>query len=306
MRIVSLLPSATEIVCALGLRDRLVGVSHDCDWPPGLRDEVAVVTQAAVHEGMSSLEIDQTVKALTAQGLSVYELDVEKLQSLKPDLILTQALCEVCAPSYEAVERAVRVLGEKPLIVSLEPCTLDEVFETIRAVGEATGALERAERLISALRARVERVRERTDALALEERPRVLALEWLDPLYVGGHWVPELIELAGGEPPNPAGEPSYEIDWPDVERFNPDVIVLMPCGFSVERALEELDVLRDYEGWEELRAVKNGEVYLTHGSYYFNRPGPRLVTGLEILAKILHPERFRDVKIPKGSLRRVP
>lgn len=303
MRIVSLLPSATEIVCALGLRDRLVGISHDCDWPPDLAREKAILTQAAVHEGMSSAEIDETVKAFTHRGLSVYRLDLEKLRELRPDLILTQELCGVCAPSSAEVREAVKILNTEPRILSLEPTRLEEILETIRAVGEATNTQERAEELIQELRARIDRVRSRTEAR--ERRPRTLALEWLEPLYVGGHWVPELIELAGGEPPNPPGEPSYEIDWEAVEVFDPEVIVLMPCGFSPERALSELDLLFEYEDWEELRAVKDGEVYLVHGSYYFNRPGPRIVVGLEILAKILHPDLFEDVAIPEDAVIRV-
>lgn len=303
LRIVSLLPSATEIVCALGLRDSLVGISHDCDWPPDLARETAVLTQAAVHEGMSSAEIDQTVKELTHRGLSVYHLDPEKLRELQPDLVLTQELCEVCAPSFTEVREAVKVLDAEPRIVSLEPTDLEGIWETIRAVGEATGTEARAARLEEELRERIERVRSRTEAL--ERCPRTLALEWLDPLYAAGHWVPEMIELAGGQPLSPPGEPSYEITWEDVEVFDPEVIVLLPCGFSPERALSELDVLFEYEGWEELRAVKAGEVYVVHGSYYFNRPGPRIVIGLEILARILHPELFADVDLPEDAAIRV-
>ncbi len=303
MRIVSLLPSATEIVCALGLRDRLVGISHDCDWPPDLAREVPVLTDPAVHEGMSSAEIDQTVKERTHQGLSVYHLDAEKLRELRPDLILTQELCEVCAPSFADVREAVRLLDLEPRILSLEPTDFERILETIRAVGEAAGAEERAEALIRELRGRIERVRSRTESL--ERCPRTLALEWLEPLYVAGHWVPEMIEWAGGQSVSPPGEPSYEIAWEDVEVFDPEVIVLMPCGFSPERTLSELDVLWEYEDWEELRAVKDGEVYVVHGSYYFNRPGPRVVIGLEILAKILHPELFPDVEVPEDSVIRV-
>jgi iron complex transport system substrate-binding protein len=303
MRIVSLLPAATEIVCALGLRGELVGISHDCDWPPGIREEKEIVSEAAVHEGMSSAEIDQTAKELLHQGLSVYHLDTEKLRALKPDLILTQKLCEVCAPSFTDVQKAAEILDKEPEIISLEPANLDEIWDTIRLVGEVTGRISHAHRLIAKLRKRIERVRARTEAL--ERHPRTLALEWLEPLYVGGHWVPEVIELAGGEAMNPPGEPSYEITWDDVETFDPEVIVLMVCGFSPERTLEEIDLLLEYEGWEELRAVKNGDVYVVHGSHYFNRPGPRVVIGLEILAKILHPGLFPDIRVPKGAIMRL-
>jgi len=303
MKIVSLLPAATEILCALGLREQLVGISDDCDWPPELRDEKVVLTEALVHEGMSSLEIDRTVKELVHRGLGVSRLDAEKLQELEPDVIFTQELCGVCAPSLSEVRSAAEALDPPPQIISLEPTRLEEILGDIQRVGEATGRESRARRLIDRLERRIERVRSRTEAI--DERPRTLAIEWLEPLYVAGHWVPELIELAGGEPMNPAGEPSYEISWEDIEVFDPEVMVVMACGFSPERTLEEIDLLTDYEDWEELRAVKNGEVYLVDGSHYFNRPGPRIVVGLEILAKILHPELFPELRIPKGSMRRL-
>ncbi len=303
MRIVSLLPSAAEIVCALGLRDELVGISHDCNWPPGLQNEKVILTEAAVHSGMSSAEIDQVVKELIHNGLSVYQLDAEKLRELKPDLILPQELCGICAPSFAEVQKAAKILDAASKIVSLEPTCLDDILDNILLVGELTGREEQAHELVSKLQERIERVRSRTEFL--EGRPRVLAIEWLEPLYVGGHWVPELIELAGGEPLNPGGEPSYEITWEDVEIFDPEVIVLMPCGFSPERTLEEISLLTEHENWEELRAVKNDEVYVVHGSHYFNRPGPRIVIGLEILAKILHSELFPDIKVPRGSMMRL-
>jgi len=300
MRIVSLLPAATEIVCALGLRRELVGISRDCDWPPGIRDEKEIVSEAVIHQGMSSAEIDQTVKELLHQGLSVYQLDTDKLRELKPDLILTQELCGVCAPALTEVKKAAKILDSEPKIVSLEPTNLDEIMETIESVGEVTGRLSQAHTLVTKVRRRIERVR--AHAEPVERRPRTLAIEWLEPLYVGGHWVPEMIELAGGEAMNPPGAPSYEISWEDVEVFDPEVIVLMPCGFSPERTLKEIDLLLEYEGWGDLRAVKDGEVYLVDSSHYFNRPGPRIAVGVEILAKILHPELFEDIEIPKGSM----
>ncbi len=299
MRIVSLLPSATEIVCELGLIDELMGISHDCDWPPEVQKK-PVLSRAAITQDMSSAEIDRMVRQLVHSGLSVYHLDVERLRELQPNLILTQELCEVCAPSFSEVTKAAKILDVEPKIISLEPTRLNEILENIKLVGQLTHREKQAQKLITKLRKRIERVRQRTEDL--EDRPRVAALEWLDPLFIAGHWVPEMIELAGGESLSEAGEPSYEIGWEDIVRFDPDILVLMPCGFTPEHTTQELDLLVSYEGWEELRAVKNGQVYIVHGSYYFNRPGPRIVVGLEILAKLTHPEAFRDLELPQGSV----
>jgi len=299
VRIVSLLPSATEIVCALGLKDELVGVSHNCDWPPDIQEEKAVVSEAVVSEDLTSAEIDKIVRERRNMGLSVCQLDVELLRELRPDLILTPESCEVCAPPLREVERAVSTLESRPQIVSLEPRCLEEILEGIELIGHLAGREAQADKLITQLKERIDRVGLRAEAV--ERRPRTLAVEWLEPLYVSGHWVAELIELAGGEPLGEVGEPSYEVSWEDVELFDPEVIVLMSCGFTPERTFRELDIIISYENWQELKAVKDQRVYVTYGSHYFNRPGPRVIVGLEILAKLLHPELFRDVEIPPGS-----
>ncbi len=300
MNIVSLLPSATEIVCALGLDDQLVGVSHDCDWPPEVDEDRAVLSAAVVTGEQPSREIDQTVRDRLHQGLSVYHLDDELLAKLEPDLILTQELCEVCAPSFDEVRQAARVLHGDVDIVSLEPASLEDVLDTIRVVGDATGRVERADDLIEQLRTRIDRVRER--ASLASDRPRTLAIEWLEPPFVGGHWVPEMIELAGGEAMNGPGEPSEEIAWADVARFDPEVIAVMPCGFAPERTAEELDLLIEHDLWPDLKAVKGDRVHVVHGSFYFNRPGPRLVDGVEILASLIHPDEFGDLELPGDAV----
>lgn len=299
MRIVTLLPSATEIVYALGLGKGLVGVSHDCDYPPEVREK-PVLSQSVVTSELASREIDKAVKQRIHSGLSVYHIDAELLQRLKPDLILTQELCEVCAPSYSEVLEAAKILEAAPKIVSLEPKRLADILENIRLVGEMTGTQPRAEALIAELQARIDKVAEL--AGEAESRPRVFCMEWLKPVYCAGHWVPEMVELAGGEDwLGEAGEPSYEIAWEEILRYEPDIIVLMPCGFHPERTLEEIDVVLEREGWEELPAVKNDRVFIVDGSSYFNRPGPRIVTGLEILAQTIHPEIFSDLA-PPGSI----
>ncbi len=300
MNIVSLLPSATEIVCELGLEAQLVGVSHDCDWPPEVQEDRAVLSAAVVTGDQPSGAIDEMVRDRLHQGLSVYHLDDELLERLDPDLILTQELCEVCAPSFDEVQQAARRLRDEAELVSLEPTTMNDVLATIRVVGEATGQLERAEALIHALQARIDRVRER--AVTTTDAPRTLAIEWLDPLFVGGHWVPEMIEAAGGEAMNASGDPSEEIDWADVARFDPEVIVIMPCGFDPHRTADELDLLLEHELWPDLTAVKSGRVHVVHGSFYFNRPGPRLVHGLEILASLIHPDDFADLELAHDAV----
>ncbi len=290
MRIVTLLPSATEIVYELGLGDSVVGVSHDCDWPPEVLKKPKL-SQAVVHSEMPSAEIDQIVRERIHSGLSVYHIDAELLQKLEPDIILTQELCEVCAPSFDDVRHAVKLLHSHPKIVSLEPHTLEDIFENILTVGEVTGRTAQAQKVVTQLRRRVARVRAKTERLT--ERPTVCCIEWLEPIMIAGHWVPQMVEYAGGEDwLGEIGEPSYSVEWSEVREYNPDILVLMPCGFSIERTLREMDLLTEREGWEELSAVKNDQVFIVEASAYFNRPGPRIVTGLEILAEIIHPEIF--------------
>ncbi|HZU05807.1 MAG TPA: cobalamin-binding protein [Chloroflexota bacterium] len=290
MRIVSLLPSATEIAFALGLGDHVVAVSHECDYPPEARQRPAV-TRSPLHDHrLPTAEIARRAQQQLAEAGTLYQLDLERLRALAPDLILTQELCAVCAASRAEVERAVRVLGTAPRVLSLEPNTLDDVLETIRVVGEATGQQARAEALVRELRARIERVRAATTDVPV--RPRVVCLEWTDPPWVAGHWVPEMVTLAGGHDVlGVAGKPSVPIDPAAIPAAAPEVVVLMPCGFDLARTLAERDVVRRLPGWETLPAVQAGRVYAVDGSSYFNRPGPRLVDGLELLAHLLHPER---------------
>lgn len=301
MRIVSLLPSATEIAYALGLGDQVVGVSHDCDWPPEVLKKPKL-SEASVHIEMSSLEIDQIVRERLHNGMSVYHIDAEELQRLEPDLILTQELCAVCAPSFDDVREAVRILEGKTTIISLEPRDLEEIFENILTVGEATGRAQRAQMVVAELRERVAQIREQTEALAA--CPKVCCIEWLAPLMIAGHWVPQMVEYAGGEDwLGETGEPSRYVEWEEIQAYDPAVLVVMACGFSIARTLQEIELLEELPGWEELRAVKNDRVFAVEGAAYFNRPGPRVVTGLEILAEIIHPEIFRGLA-PKGAMMR--
>lgn len=301
MRIVSLLPSATEIVCALGLTDSLVGISHDCDYPREISG-TAVLSEAIVTTDLPSGVIDATIRGHIHKGKSVYHLDERQLTSLLPDLILTQELCAVCAPSYTLVKQAARLLEAQTRLVSLEPESLAGILDNILLVGDLTGRAAEATALVDQLRARIERVRE---AVTGRSRPRVACIEWLDPLFVAGHWVPEMVALAGGmDVLGRGGEPSFVVPWQTIIDSEPDVIVLMPCGFTVPRTRQEVYLLTERKGWSDVRAVHTGQVYLTDASAYFNRPGPRIVTGVEILARILHPQ-VASAHLPAESYERL-
>ncbi len=303
MRIVSLVPSATEIVAGLGLAGALVGISADCDFPPAIRG-APVLSEAVVAPGASSPAIDRRIRTHLHSGRSVYHLDAAQLAALRPDLILTQELCRVCAPSHTAVARAARRLDVETRIVSLEPRGLDDILDNIRLVGDLTGTSGRAAALAADLRRRIDAVASRA-AQAGSGRPRVACIEWLDPIYVGGHWIPEMVALAGGR--DVLGAPrraSRAAAWEEVRAGRPDVLVLMPCGFDIARTRTELGRLTGRPGWDDLPAVRARRVYLVDASAYFNRPGPRIVVGLEVLAALLHPGAFPD-ELPPGAAERL-
>lgn len=290
-RIVSLLPSATEIVAALGFAENLVGRSHECDFPPGVANlPVCSSTKIPVH-GTSS-EIDQRVKQIVAEGLSVYRVDADRLRKLQPDLILTQTQCAVCAVTPRDLEQALCTwTGVQPQILSLEPNNLDDVWNDFRRVGETLRVARRAEQLIDALTKRLAVIREK--ARVLPSRPTVAAIEWLGPLMAGGNWMPELIEIAGGRSlfAKP-GEHSPWLDWASLIEADPEVILLLPCGFKISQTVADLNLLTKNPAWPNLRAVGQKQVYLIDGHHFFNRPGPRLVESAEIVAEILHPGGF--------------
>ena len=291
MRIVSLLPSSTEIVCALGLEDALVGITHECDYPPSVAGKPRLTSSHISHETMTSAEIDHAVRSQLDGHGSIYHLDEARLRELKPDLILTQELCEVCAVSYKTVERAARMFDAEVTVVSLEPNTIADIFDNIRTVGRLTGREREADDLIRSLNARRDRIREKT--ASIERRPRTLMLEWLEPPFAPGHWVPEQVAIAGGDHAfGKAGQRSVTTNAEEIVAYSPEVIVLIPCGYYKEDILRQLPKARLPEGWNDLPAVKAGEVWATDATAYFSRPGPRVVEGAEILAKILHPEIF--------------
>lgn len=304
MRIVSLLPSATEIVCGLGLVDDLVGISHECDYPPEVVGKPVVTRNVIDGESLSSREIDDAVRLQQAQGGGVYALDLELLAELEPDLVLTQGLCDVCAVSHSLVRQHVPRLPSKPRVLSLSPQRLADVLSNVKTVGDFTGRTAEARALIAALRTRLDRVALAT--VSAERLPRVFCLEWLDPPWTAGHWVPEMVGLAGGiEGLTTAGVPSRRATWPEIAEYAPEVVVLMPCGFDLERTRREAARAAWPEEWVRLPAVRAGRVWAVSGTDYFNRPGPRLFDGVEVLARIFHPERF-DGSMPPGAAAPIP
>ncbi len=289
MRVVSLLPSLTEIVCALERGSTLVGRSHECDHPRGVH-ALPVCTSPSLDPGASSRSIDDRVKELVRNGLSIYHVDPELLRQLEPDLVLTQDHCEVCAASLDDVERALAEwTGRRPSVVSIGPATLGEVWDSVRTVASALGAERRAETLLAGW---ADRITEIGEAAGRGPRPRVACLEWIDPLMSAGNWIPEMVRIAGGEPLlGTAGTDSPWIDWSELREADPDVLVLFPCGFDMERTRRELGAI-DSGRFGELRAVREGRAWIANGNALFNRPGPRLVESLEVLAEVIRADRF--------------
>jgi iron complex transport system substrate-binding protein len=303
MRICSLLPAATEILYALGLGDDVVAVTHECDAPPEARSKPKVTTSIVDPSIMSSAEIDAAVTASLSGGGATYHVDMEVLRRTRPELNVTQELCAVCAVDGTEVRRAAALLDPPPRIFSIEPSRLADIFSAIRAVGEETGTSNRAEQLAAELELRVMAVRPRMVGV---RRPSVLCLEWLDPAWIAGHWMPEVVDAAGGVGVlGKPGEPSRRATWKEIARADPEIAILMPCGFNVERTLQEIDVLHSIPELASIRAFRTGEVYAVDGSAYFNRPGPRIAEGVELLASILHARRMGARPSPRAA-RRVP
>lgn len=299
---ISLLPAATEIVAALGMLDSLVGVSHECDYPEEVGRKPRV-THCEIHgSDLPSAEIDRWVRDRLRASGTLYTMDEDLVRRLRPDAILTQRLCDVCAVAYGTVAGFAVTLPGPPRVVNLEPSSLTDILRDIRTVGEVLGVPERAEVVVGSLVGRIEAVRERA---ASAPRRRCVLLEWIDPPFCAGHWGPELVEIAGGvDPIGRRGSDSVAVPWDAVVEMAPEVLIVACCGCSVERAFADLPILRSRPGFDRLPAAQRGEVYVADGSAYFSRPGPRIVDSLEILAGILHPEIFRG-RFPERSVLRV-
>jgi iron complex transport system substrate-binding protein len=290
-RIISLLPAATEIVCALGLEQNLVGRSHECDFPESVKS-LPICSEANFADDLSSMEIDIKVKEILTEALSIYTVKREVIKELAPDVVITQAQCEVCAVSLKDVEEALdNYLDKESRIVSLQPNNLDDIFEDIKTVAQALDVTDAGNVLVEDLQERIDIIRHKLKYV--ESRPTVACIEWLEPLMVSGNWIPQVVSTAGGSSVlGEAGKHSPFVKWEDIQQANPDVIVVMPCGFSIERTMKEMNILLALPGFTELSAVKNNRLYITDGNQYFNRPGPRIVDSIEIIAEIVHPKLF--------------
>lgn len=290
-RVVSLIASATEIVCALGRRDWMVGRSHECDYPNTV-ENLPPLTEPKFDVNGTSLQIDERVKGVLELGLSVYRVHADTLKDLRPDVIVTQDQCEVCAASLSDVEEALCDWTDRPAnIVSLKPDGMADIWDNIAEVAAALDCAGDGDALVGSLKARMDAVAAKANAIS--DKPRVACIEWIDPLMAAGNWMPEIVEMAGGVNLfGEAGKHSPYMTWDDLIAADPDVIVVLPCGFGLPRVLEEMEVLRAHPAWAGLKAVKDGRVYATDGNQYFNRPGPRLADSLELLAEILHPAQF--------------
>jgi len=291
VRICSLVPGATEVVAALGLQRDLVGISHECDYPPDLTQTPVMVRPRVESHRLSSAQIDEQVGSLLAEGTGLYELDESRLLAAQPDLIIAQDLCDVCAVTPSQLDRVIRTLSPAPRMVTLNPQRLDDILEDIMVLGRALEREGTGRRFVAELHGRLDAVR--ANVASETVRPRVACLEWLSPLYTAGHWVPDMVDAAGGlDVLGTAGAASRKLDWETLSASAPEVIVLMPCGFTVARTRTELTAVTQHRRWADLPAVRRGAVYLVDALSYFSRPGPRLIDGVEQLAAIFHPARF--------------
>ena len=291
MRIISLIASATEIVCALGFEDSLVGRSHECDYPPEVQ-QLPACSEPKFDIRGTSREIDERVKSIVRESLSVYRIDTAKLKALKPDVIITQDHCEVCAVNIKDVQEAVcDWLGNEVKIVTLRPNALADLWQGIRQVADALGQPQQAEKLISHCQERMSGITQKVENL--HQQQSIVCIEWIEPLMCAGNWVPELVDMAGGKDLlGKPGKHSPWMSWEQLQEADPEFIIVMPCGWDIERTRQEMPVLVKQTGWHQLKAVRQNKVFLTDGNQYFNRPGPRLVESLEILAEIMYPHVF--------------
>lgn len=317
-RIVSFLPSSTEILYEIGAGSQIVGVTHECKYPDDAKRKPRVINSSFDAGKMNSKEIDEKIVELMQSGRDIYVIDDQKLREVKPDLIIAQGICEVCAPFTNEINRATSVLGYKPDILVLDPHDLDDILVSIMDVAERVDRVKEGRKLVVSLQSHIDNIRMRvgrrrrirsgSNSLANNniKQPKVLCIEWIDPFFTAGHWIPQMIEIAGGiNGLSSRGQPSHRIYIDEIIKFNPDKIILMPCGFDIDRTLTEAKTLEINDKWKSLRAVQDNEVYAVNAGAYFSKPGPRTITGLEVLAKIIDPESFGDIEVPIDSLTKI-
>ena len=302
-RIVSFLPSATELIYELGAQEKLQGVTHECHYPEDARQKPQVISSVFDPEKMTSNEIDQITTKLMKNGQDIFKLNEENLLNAKPDLIISQNTCEVCAAHTNQINKAVEILNEKPELYSMDPHNLDEIIQGVVEFAELIGKKEQGQELVKSLKERIQKISNN----AFKDSPKILAIEWIEPFFTAGHWVPEIISLAGGDNQiSKIGEHSRRMKFEEIKKANPDMIILMPCGFDTKRTvLEYENTLKNNSEWNQLSCVKDGNVFAVDANSFFSKPSIRTVTGLEILAKIIHPELFSDVRIPEDSFEQI-
>lgn len=302
-RIVTFLPSATELIYSLGADDKLFGVTHECNYPSGAKNKPRVISSVFDPASMSSKQIDDKICQLMTDGKEIYNLNKENLLSAKPDLIISQNICEVCSAHTEHVKIAIEMLEKKPEVYTMDPHDVDEILASIKDISKMIGKEKEGSELVDSLSKRLEFVKGKT----FEERPKIVAIEWLDPFFTSGHWIPEMIETAGGENLISTKKmPSRKMKLDEIKKANPDIIVMMPCGFDVKRTISEYNsVLANNTDWNELEAVKENSVYAVDANSYFSKPSLRTITGIEVLASIIHPDVFDDLQLPEDSFSKI-
>lgn len=297
-RIVSFLPSATEVLYQIGAGDQIFGVTHECKFPESAKRKPKVINSSFDPAKMNSKEIDNKIVELMQSGRDIYVIDDRILKEAKPDLIVAQGVCEVCSPFTKEIKRAISILDYKPDVLILDPHDLDDILISIMDVAERVGRIKEGRKLIVSLQNRIDSIRIRPK----ENKPKVLCIEWIDPFFTAGHWIPQMVEIAGGiNGLGSYGKPSYRIDMDEIIKFDPDKIILMPCGFDIDRTLIEFEQAKISNKWKSLQAVQNNEIFAVDAGAYFSKPSPRTITGLEILAKIIHPDKFLDIIVPTNS-----
>ena len=302
-RIISFLPSATELIYELGAQERLFGVTHECNYPSDASNKPRVIESVFEPEKMSSQEIDEKICDLSKRGEEIYKLVTENVSNAKPDLIISQEICEVCSAYTNQVKNAMDILEEKPEIYSMSPHDIQGILKCVKDIAEKIDEVERGEEIISSLNIRINKIKQ----VLISNKPKVLGIEWIKPFYTAGHWVPEMIECSGGiNMITKNGEHSRKMDIIEIENADPDVVILMPCGFDVQRTISEYEkYLRNDSRWNQLRAVRERKVFAVDANSFFSKPSIRVITGIEILAKILHPEIFTDFEVPSGSFSKI-
>src|SRR5919108_2051335 len=297
-RIVSFLPSATEVLYQIGAGDQIVGVTHECKFPEEAKRKPRVINSSFDSTKMNSKEIDNKIVELMQSGRDIYVIDDKILKEAKPDLIVAQGVCEVCSPFTKEIKRAMSILDYEPDILILDPHDLEDILISIMDIAERVGRIKEGRKLVASLQNRIDTIRMRPK----ENKPKVLCVEWIDPFFTAGHWIPQMVEIAGGiNGLGSYGKPSYRIDINEIIKFDPDKVILMPCGFDIDRILIEFKQAKTSNGWKSLLSVQNNEIFVVDAGKYFSKPSPRTVTGLEILAKIIHPDEFIDQLVPINS-----